>query len=106
MCWNWLKQFLALKSIKGCHAKFYAKYCYPGVVVFEWPMQDCIPGSSVARAFPGGRLTHPEDQNEEENEKNLKKNERKYRKMRKIEEMPYIAHLGMRGWLRPWFQGI
>ena len=23
--------------------------------------------SSVARAFPGGRLAHPEDQNEEEN---------------------------------------
>ena len=31
--------------------------------------------SSVARAFPGGRLAHPEDQNEEENENILRKNE-------------------------------
>ena len=38
----------------------------------------------VARAFPGGgRLAHPEDQNEEENENKLRKNERKYRKIRK-----------------------
>ena len=29
--------------------------------------------SSVARAFPGGRLAHPESQNEEENEQNLRK---------------------------------
>ena len=28
----------------------------------------------VARAFPGGRLTHPEGQNEEENDKILRKN--------------------------------
>ena len=27
--------------------------------------------SSVARAFPVGRLAHPEDQNKEENEKSL-----------------------------------
>ena len=39
--------------------------------------------SGVARAFPGGRAAHPEDQNEEENKENLRKNERTYRKMRK-----------------------
>ena len=30
--------------------------------------------SSVARAFPGGRVAHPEGQNEEENEETLRKN--------------------------------
>ena len=39
--------------------------------------------SGVARAFPGGRSAHPEDQNEEENEERLRKNERSYKKMRK-----------------------
>ena len=39
--------------------------------------------SGVARAFPGERAAHPEDQNEEENEEKLRKNERSYRKMRK-----------------------
>ena len=33
--------------------------------------------SGVARAFPGGRLAHPEGQNEEENEKSLRKNTKK-----------------------------
>ena len=28
--------------------------------------------SGVARAFPGGRAAHPENQNEEENEENLR----------------------------------
>ena len=42
--------------------------------------------SGVARAFPGGRVAHPEVQNEEENEEKLRKNEGKYRKIRKIEE--------------------
>ena len=37
--------------------------------------------SGVARAFPGGRVAHPESQNEEENEKSLRK---KYKKMIKI----------------------
>ena len=39
--------------------------------------------SGVARAFPGGRAAHPEDQDEEENEENVRKNERNYRKMGK-----------------------
>ena len=39
--------------------------------------------SAVARAFPGVRVAHPEDQNEEDNEENLRKNEKTYRKMRK-----------------------
>ena len=29
--------------------------------------------SSVARAFPGGRVAHPQSQSEEENEKSLRK---------------------------------
>ena len=29
--------------------------------------------SGVAMAFPGGRVVHPEGQNEEENDKHLKK---------------------------------
>ena len=29
--------------------------------------QDTIGSSGVARAFPGGRLAHPENQNEEKN---------------------------------------
>ena len=33
--------------------------------------------SGVARAFPGGRLAHPESQNDEENEKSLRKNKKK-----------------------------
>ena len=37
--------------------------------------------SGVARAFPVGRLAHPEDQNEEENEDKLRKNEKNYRKI-------------------------
>ena len=38
--------------------------------------------SGVASAFPGGRVAHLEDQNEEKNEEILRKNERKYRKIR------------------------
>ena len=33
-------------------------------------------GSGVARAFPVGRVAHPEGQNEEENEQGLRKNEK------------------------------
>ena len=47
--------------------------------------------SGVARAFPGGRVNHPEDQNEEENSEKMRKNERKYRKKRKIEELFLIC---------------
>ena len=36
--------------------------------------------SGVARALPGGRLTHPEDQNEEENLRKPEINDRKMRK--------------------------
>ena len=34
-------------------------------------------------AFPGGRLAHPESQNEEENEKNLRKSKKIYQNLRK-----------------------
>ena len=58
--------------------------------------------SGVARAFPGGRVAHPEDQNEEENEENLRKNERNYGKMRKYwGNILILPTRGVRGWLRP-----
>ena len=38
----------------------------------------CEVHSSVARAFPGGRLAHLESQNEEENEQNLRKNNKNW----------------------------
>ena len=45
--------------------------------------------SVVARAFPGGRLAHPECQNEEENENKHKKTWSKFEeKMRKVELLP------------------
>ena len=48
--------------------------------------------SGVARAFPGGRLAHPESQNEEENEKNLRRSKKidqnLRKKMRKVELLP------------------
>ena len=48
--------------------------------------------SSVARAFPGGRVAHLEDQNEEKNENMLRKNESNWLKfwgkMRKEEILP------------------
>ena len=34
----------------------------------------CTNSNGVARAFPGGRLAHPEGQNVEENKKILRKN--------------------------------
>ena len=36
--------------------------------------------SGVARAFPGGRLAHPENQNEEENKSSLRKNKKNWSK--------------------------
>ena len=39
----------------------------PIVDQIEILYQFWIMGGSVARAFPGGRVTHPEGQNEEEN---------------------------------------
>ena len=39
--------------------------------------------SGVARGFPCGLLSHPEDQNKEANESSLRKTERTYRKMGK-----------------------
>ena len=48
--------------------------------------------SGVARAFPGGRLPHPEGQYEEENEKKLRKSKKNWskfeEKMKKVELLP------------------
>ena len=33
-----------------------------------------MPSSGVARAFPGGRLAHPEGHNEDEKQEDLRKN--------------------------------
>ena len=52
----------------------------------------CVRFSGVARAFPGGRVAHPEGQIEEENEKSLRKNKKNWSKfeerMRKVELLP------------------
>ena len=52
----------------------------------------CVLSSSVTRAFPGGRVAHPESQNEEENELSLRKNKTNWskfeEKMRKVELLP------------------
>ena len=48
-----------------------------------------ISASGVARAFLGGRLAHPEGQNEEENKLSLRKNLSQFEeKMRKVELLP------------------
>ena len=48
--------------------------------------------SGEARAFPGGRVAHPEGQNEEESEKKMRKIEKNWLKfeesMRKLERLP------------------
>ena len=48
--------------------------------------------SGVATAFPGGRLAHPDGQNEEENDKSLRKTKTNWskieEKMRKFELLP------------------
>ena len=56
--------------------------------------------SGVARASPGGRVAHPESQNEEENEKSLSKNKKKIIKIwEKSEESGTLAHPGLcPGW--------
>ena len=53
--------------------------------------------SGVARAFRGGRLAHPEGQNEEENDKNLRKSKKNLskfeEKMRKVSCPPGTVRL-------------
>ena len=52
--------------------------------------------SGVARAFPSGRVAHPEGQNEEENEQSLRNLIRKIdRDLRKKEESGTLAHSGL-----------
>ena len=50
--------------------------------------------SDVARAFPGGRVAHPEGQNEEENKKSLRKkrkiDQNLRKKLRKVELLPTL----------------
>ena len=51
----------------------------------------CTFASGVAWAFPGGRLAHPEGQNEDKNEESLRKirkNDWNWGKMRKVEFLP------------------
>ena len=55
-------------------------------------MTNLLAGSGVARAFPGGRLAHLENQNEEENKWSLRKNKENWskfeEKVRKVELLP------------------
>ena len=64
----------------------------------------CIVNSSgIARAFPGGRIAHPEHQNEDKSKENLRKNKKKWWNSRKNEESRTLAHPGLWGWLCPWW---
>ena len=55
-----------------------------------------LPGSGVARAFPGGRLAHLEGQNEEEHKKSLRKSKKTWSKFEgKNEESGTLAHPGL-----------
>ena len=47
------------------------------IYLFIYYFKKCDGTSGVARAFPGGRVAHPESQNEEEDEKSLRKNKKK-----------------------------
>ena len=52
--------------------------------------------SGVARAFPDGRVAHPEGQNEDENKYSLRKNKKKLSKFEeKNEEIGTLAHHGL-----------
>ena len=63
-----------------------------------------VTSSGVARAFPGGRLAHPEGQNEEEISKLWGgKKEKLVEIWGKNEESGTLAHPGLWGWLRPWW---
>ena len=61
--WSWGESFCKLCMTQNVH-----------IIVVKCRTYNCIACSGVARAFPGGRATHPEDQNEEENKENLRKN--------------------------------
>ena len=57
------------------------------VFCVKWKYTCC---NGVARAFTGGRLAHPEGQNEEEKE-NFRKNEER------LQKWHYLAHPGVKG---------
>ena len=59
------------------------RYVIAIIKAYKASLISLLKRSGVARAFQGGRVAHPEDQNEEENEENLRKNERNSGKMRK-----------------------
>ena len=56
---------------------------------------DILKLSGVARTFPGGRVAHPEGQNEEENEQSLRKHKKDDRDFRKNEVSGTLAHPGL-----------
>ena len=61
---------LKFKTIKVCAVLLVSPLilpCKKRQIRFYLPRQNTISCSGVARAFPGGRLAHPEGQNEEEN---------------------------------------
>ena len=46
-------------------------------IFYTW---DSVKSSGVARAFPGGRVAHSENQNEEESDENLRKKKKNWLK--------------------------
>ena len=83
--WSELHKILSLKT----KSRLSCMLTISGVS-FRW--RHFERGSGVARAFPGGRAAHPENQNEEEKESSLRKNKINWskfeEKMRKVELLP------------------
>ena len=85
---------IGLHVILQIQIKKFENDCYImwKIILTENPSRCNLTPSGVARAFPGGRAAHPENQNEEENEKSLRKNKINWskfeEKMRKVELLP------------------
>ena len=93
---EWWKHFVGTKNWVA--KKIAALWC----IVSRWQVIDF---KGVARAFPGGRLTHSEHQNEEENDLKMRKNKKNWSQLR--EKMKKVEVLSTRDWeagYRPdWF---
>ena len=78
-----LRKRLPLSCHKNSWQMFDATKLWKHTIPLTYNTKILISNSGIARAFPGGRLAHPDNRNEEENKENLKKNEKNCQKMRK-----------------------
>ena len=65
---------------------------------FEYTCKTEVRASGIARPFPDGRATQPENQIEEENDEKLGENNQRMKKCSSL------AHMRLRVWLHPWFK--